>query len=74
MRHSTGSAGSAVEFTAVLLPADASIGQEYHKVVQDNSTQQLQMQHVLEKQRLEKHKHKLGHEGGASHVLVYNLS
>ena len=74
MRHSTGFAGSAVEFTAVLLPADASIGQEYHKVVQDNSTQQLQMQHVLERQLLEKHKHKLGHEGGASHVLVYNLT
>ena len=48
MRHFTSSAGSVDKFTAVLLPARSDIGQEYHKAVHGNSTQQLQLKQVQE--------------------------
>ena len=48
VRHFTSSAGSVDKFTAVLLPARSDIGQEYHKVVHGNSTQQLQLKQVQE--------------------------
>ena len=43
VRHSPSFVGSAVKFRAVLLTPDVIIGQEYHEVVQDNSTEELQI-------------------------------